>query len=58
MLSHNNLRVPGHFHMTVVGGTSLAFMAVTYYILPLVLQRKLIGEKWAKYQPISLRSVS
>lgn len=23
MLSHNNLRVPGHFHMTVVGGTSL-----------------------------------
>jgi len=51
MLSHNNLRVPGHFHMTVVGGTTLAFMALTYYVIPLVLQRKLIGEKIAKYQP-------
>lgn len=51
MLSHNNLRVPGHFHMTVVGGTTLAFMALTYYVIPLVLQRKLIGEKLAKYQP-------
>ncbi|HRP68168.1 MAG TPA: cbb3-type cytochrome c oxidase subunit I [Turneriella sp.] len=51
MLSHNNLRVPGHFHMTVVGGTTLAFMAVTYYVIPLVLQRKLVGEKLAKWQP-------
>lgn len=51
MLSHNNLRVPGHFHMTVVGGTTLAFMALTYYVIPLVFQRKLIGETFAKYQP-------
>lgn len=51
MLSHNNLRVPGHFHMTVVGGTTLAFMALTYYVIPLVLQRKIVGEKIAKWQP-------
>jgi len=50
MVSHNTLRVPGHFHMTVVGGTTLAFMALTYYVIPLVLQRKLIGEKLAVYQ--------
>ncbi|MDH5655006.1 MAG: cbb3-type cytochrome c oxidase subunit I [Spirochaetia bacterium] len=50
MLSHNNLRVPGHFHMTVVGGTTLAFMALTYYVIPLVLQRKLVLESLAKYQ--------
>ena len=51
MLSHNNLRVPGHFHMTVVGGTTLAFMALTYYVIPLVFQRKLIGAAIAKFQP-------
>src|SRR6266545_5082380 len=27
MTAHNTLRVPGHFHSTVVGGTALAFMA-------------------------------
>lgn len=51
MLSHNNLRVPGHFHMTVAAGTAMAFMALTYYVIPLVFQRKLIGEGIAKYQP-------
>lgn len=51
LLHHNNLRVPGHFHVTVVAGTSLAFMSIAYYVIPLVLQRKLIGEKIAKIQP-------
>ena len=51
MLSHNNLRVPGHFHVTVVGGTTLAFMALTYYVIPLVLQRKIIGATITKFQP-------
>ncbi|HUH13052.1 MAG TPA: cbb3-type cytochrome c oxidase subunit I, partial [Longimicrobiales bacterium] len=35
IIAHNTLRVPGHFHTTVVGGTALAFFAVTYYVLPL-----------------------
>ncbi len=36
IIAHNTLRIPGHFHTTVVGGTALAFMAVTYYVLPLI----------------------
>lgn len=51
MLQHNTLRVPGHFHAVVVGGTTLCFMALTYYFIPLVLQRKIVGQTLAKYQP-------
>ncbi|MBF0351923.1 MAG: cbb3-type cytochrome c oxidase subunit I [SAR324 cluster bacterium] len=51
IMSHNTLRIPGHFHVTVVGGTSLAFMALAYYALPLVMRRELIGKGLAKYQP-------
>ncbi|HSM13666.1 MAG TPA: cbb3-type cytochrome c oxidase subunit I, partial [Thermoanaerobaculia bacterium] len=40
ILVHNTLRVPGHYHATVVGGTPLAFMALTYYLIPLVFLRK------------------
>jgi cytochrome c oxidase subunit 1 len=50
MMVHNTLRMPGHFHATVVGGTTLAFMAVTYYILPLVLRREVIGKSLAVWQ--------
>lgn len=51
IIAHNTLRIPGHFHTTVVGGTALAFMAVTYYVIPLIFRREIIGLKWAKYQP-------
>ncbi|MDH4129387.1 MAG: cbb3-type cytochrome c oxidase subunit I [Spirochaetota bacterium] len=51
ILHHNNLRVPGHFHATVVAGTSLAFMVVAYKLIPLALQRKIVSEKMAKIQP-------
>ncbi len=51
MVSHNTMRVPGHFHAIVVGGTTLAFMVLTYILIPLAFQRKLIGEKLTKYQP-------
>ncbi len=51
MLAHNTLRIPGHFHTTVVAGTTLAFMGIAYYIIQLVGQRKLIWEKLAKFQP-------
>ena len=30
LIMHNTLYVPGHFHATVVAGTTLAFMAITY----------------------------
>jgi cytochrome c oxidase subunit 1 len=48
---HNTLRVPGHFHATVVSGTAMSFMGATYYLLPLVFQRKVAFWKLAKLQP-------
>jgi heme/copper-type cytochrome/quinol oxidase subunit 1 len=35
IIAHNTMRIPGHFHSTVVSGTALAFMGATYYLLPL-----------------------
>ena len=34
LIIHNTIYVPGHFHATVVVGTTLAFMAVTYFVIP------------------------
>ena len=51
IIAHNTLRIPGHFHATVVGGTSLAFMAVTYYVIPLIFKRDFICQGLARIQP-------
>lgn len=51
MLAHNTLRLPGHFHATVVGGTTTAFMAFTYYVIPLIFRKELKLKSWAKWQP-------
>ncbi len=51
IIAHNTLRITGHFHATVVGGTSLAFMAVTYYVIPLIFRRDFIWRKAARIQP-------
>jgi cytochrome c oxidase subunit 1 len=51
IIAHNTLRVPGHFHVTVVGGTALAFMALTYYVIPLVFRRRVAFWKLAQWQP-------
>ncbi len=51
IMAHNTLRIPGHFHVTVVGGTALAFMAVTYYVLPLIFQRRVAFWGMARLQP-------
>ncbi len=51
LMMHNTLYVPGHFHSTVVAGTTLTFMAVTYLVLPLIFQRQVIWPKLAKWQP-------
>jgi cytochrome c oxidase subunit 1 len=51
LMLHNTLYVPGHFHATVVAGTTLAFMALTYLVLPLIFQRQVIWPKLAKLQP-------
>lgn len=49
--AHNTLRIPGHFHSTVVGGTSLAFMALTYYVVPLIFRREYSFRPLARIQP-------
>ncbi len=51
VLMHNTIYVPGHFHGTVVAGTTLAFMAATYLVLPLIFQREIIWPGMAKWQP-------
>lgn len=51
VLMHNTIYVPGHFHGTVVAGTTLAFMAMTYLIVPLIFQRDIMWPGLAKWQP-------
>ncbi|MCC7042961.1 MAG: cbb3-type cytochrome c oxidase subunit I [Acidobacteria bacterium] len=51
IIVHNTLRVPGHFHATVVSGTAMAFMGATYYLIPLIFQRKVAFWPLAKIQP-------
>ncbi len=51
VLIHNTLYVPGHFHATVVIGTTLAFMSLTYWLIPVLFRRELIWKKLASLQP-------
>lgn len=51
IMAHNTMRIPGHFHVTVVGGTALAFMAVTYYVIPLIFRKRVAFWGAVKYQP-------
>ncbi len=51
VLMHNTIYVPGHFHGTVVAGTTLAFMAGTYILVPLFFQRDIVWPRLAKWQP-------
>jgi cytochrome c oxidase subunit 1 len=50
IISHNTLRITGHFHATVVAGTTLAFMGLTYYVVPLIFRRHLISTRLATAQ--------
>ena len=51
IIAHNTLRIPGHFHATVVGGTTLAFMGLTYYVVPLIFQREYVAKGLVRMQP-------
>ena len=51
MIIHNTIYVPGHFHATVVIGTTLTFMALTYYLIPVLFRREMILPKLAMWQP-------
>jgi len=49
MIIHNTVYVPGHFHGTVVVGTTLAFMAFSYWLVPILTRRKLAMPELAKW---------
>ncbi|MCE2491944.1 MAG: cbb3-type cytochrome c oxidase subunit I [Alphaproteobacteria bacterium] len=51
LILHNTMYVPGHFHGTVVAGTTLAFMAITYLVVPLIFRREIMFKKVAQWQP-------
>jgi cytochrome c oxidase subunit 1 len=51
LIMHNTLYVPGHFHATVVAGTTLAFMSITYLVIPLIFRREVAFPKVAQLQP-------
>ena len=51
MLIHNTVYVPGHFHATVATGTTLAFMALTYWLVPILFRREVILKPLAMLQP-------
>jgi cytochrome c oxidase subunit 1 len=51
LIMHNTLYVPGHFHGTVVAGTTLAFMAITYLLVPLLFEREIRFPRLARWQP-------
>ncbi len=51
IIIHNTIYVPGHFHGTVATGTTLAFMAMSYWLVPTLWQRELVFPGLAKWQP-------
>ncbi len=51
IIIHNTIYVPGHFHATVVIGTTLAFMSLTYWLIPVLFRRQLFLPGLAKLQP-------
>ena len=51
MLMHNTFYVPGHFHTTVVVGTTLAFMSITYLLVPALFRREMMFPKLCQIQP-------
>ena len=51
LIIHNTIYVPAHFHATVVTGTTLTFMALTYLLIPLLFRRAIVMPWMAKLQP-------
>jgi len=51
LIIHNTIYVPAHFHATVVTGTTMAFMAITYFLIPVLFRRRMIFPGLAKIQP-------
>jgi len=51
IIIHNTIYVPGHFHATVVLGTTLAFMSLTWFLIPVLFRRQVMFPALARWQP-------
>ncbi|NHZ69712.1 MAG: cytochrome C oxidase subunit I [Thermotogales bacterium] len=51
LIIHNTIYVPAHFHATVAVGTTLTFMGLTFYLIPVLFRRQMILPTLAKWQP-------
>lgn len=51
IIIHNTIYVPGHFHATVVIGTTLAFMSLTYFLIPTLFRKQIMFPGLVKWQP-------
>jgi len=51
LIIHNTIYVPAHFHATVAVGTTLTFMGLTYFLIPVLFRQQLILPGLAKAQP-------
>ncbi|HLT57861.1 MAG TPA: cbb3-type cytochrome c oxidase subunit I [Limnochordales bacterium] len=50
LIVHNTLWVVGHLHTQVAGAVTLTFMAISYWLVPLLSGRQLWGRRWAVLQ--------
>jgi len=51
IIRHNTWAITGHFHGTVVAGTTIAFMGASYQFIKIFFRRELIMPGIAKLQP-------
>ena len=51
LIIHNTIYVPAHFHATVAVGTTLTFMGLTYFLIPVLFRRQMILPALARWQP-------
>ena len=51
LIIHNTIYVPAHFHATVAVGTTLTFMGLTFYLIPVLFRRQMILPTLARWQP-------
>jgi len=51
LIIHNTIYVPAHFHATVAVGTTLTFMGLTYFLIPVLFRRQMILPGLARWQP-------
>jgi len=51
LIIHNTIYVPAHFHATVAVGTTLTFMGLTFFLIPVLFRRQMIFPTLARWQP-------